>query len=120
MWRETNSLPHSQQHCKVALNLHRYKNQHDEILRIISDFIKQQVPDDMTVLTDLSDQYQFLPSLALTDLRPDLVAYSDLTKSVIIVELTVCYETNYKEAQARKETELVGKMICGGLGSQWK
>ena len=29
----------------------------------------------------------------------------DLTKSVIIVELTVCYETNYKEAQARKETK---------------
>ena len=64
----------------------------------------------MTVLTDLSDQYHFPPSLALTDLRPNLVAYSDLTKSVIIVELTVCYETNYKEAQAKKETELVGKM----------
>ena len=89
--------------CKVALNLCRY-NRH-EILWTISSFVQKQVPDDVTVLTELpnGDQYQFPSSLALTDLRPDLVAYSYLTKSVTMVELTVCYETNFKDAQSRKE-----------------
>ena len=91
--------------CKVALNLHRYTNRHDEILRTISSFVQKQVPDDVTVLTDLpnGDQYQFPSSLTLTDLRPDLVAYSNLTKLVTMVELTVCYETNFKGARSRKE-----------------
>ena len=72
--------------CKVALDLQRY----NDILLIISNFIKQQVPTNVTVLTDLSDQYQFPPCLALSD----LVAYMQQpTKLVTLVELTVCYET---------------------------
>ena len=96
---------HILNNCKVALNLRRYNNRHDEILRTISSFVQKQVPDDVTVLTDLpnGDQYQFPSSLTLTDLHPDLVAYSNLTKSVTMVELTVCYETNFKDAQSRKE-----------------
>ena len=49
-------------------------------------------------------------SVWLSDLWPDLVAYSCLAKIAIIVELTVCFETNFKDAQKRKEakyTELV-------------
>ena len=57
------------------------------------------------VIADLAEQYQFQTSLAFTDLRPDLVAYSCLAKTAIIVELTVCFETNFKDAQKRKETK---------------
>ena len=83
----------------------RYNNRHDDILRTISNFIQKQVLDDVTVLTDLPDcdQYQFPSNLALSDLRPDLVAYSNQTKSVTLMELTVCYETNFRDAQSRKE-----------------
>ena len=83
----TGQLPAIMNKCKVALDLQRYNN----ILLIISNFIKQQVPtNDVTVLTDLSDQYQFPPCLALSD----LVAYMQQpTKLVTLVELTVCYET---------------------------
>ena len=75
--------------------------------------IQKQVPDDVIVLTDLSDgdQYQFPPSLVLSDLRPDLVAYSNLTKSVTMVELTVCYETNFKDAQSRKERKYMDCLL---------
>ena len=59
----------------------------------------------MTILADLTDQYLFPPSLAPSDLRPDLVAYSELTKTAIIIELTVCFETNFEEAKERKESK---------------
>ena len=72
----------------------------------------------MTVLADLDNQYQFPPALAPTDLRPDLVAYSDETKSAMIVELTVCFKTNFQEARARKEgkySELVEEVEQNGF-----
>ena len=36
-------------------------------------------------------------------MQPDLVVYSELTKSVTLMELTVCFETNFEEAKLRKE-----------------
>ena len=57
----------------------------------------------MIILADLTDHYQFPPSLAPSDLRPDLVVYSELTRTAIIIELTVCFETNFKEAKERKK-----------------
>ena len=39
--------------------------------------------------------------LASSGLRPDLVVYSELTKISIIIELTVCFEPNFKEAKER-------------------
>ena len=59
------------------------------------------------VLADLSEQYHFPTSLACSDLRPDLVVYSQQTKATIIVELTVCYETNFEEARSRKEGKYI-------------
>ena len=56
----------------------------------------------MEVVADLEQQYQFPPSLTFTDLRPDLVAYSCLAKTAIIVKLTVHFETNFQDAKERK------------------
>ena len=36
------------------------------------------------------------------DLRPDVVLWSPTQKSAILVELTVCYETNFEDAHRRK------------------
>ena len=74
-----------------------------------SSFIQNQVPEDVTVLADLpnNDQYHLPSSLALSDLRPNLVAYSNLTMSATIVELTVCLETKFKDAQLRKEEKYI-------------
>ena len=33
------------------------------------------------------------------------MAYSELTKTAIIIELTVCFETNFEEAKERKESK---------------
>ena len=68
--------------------------------------MKQQVSEDMKVVADLEQQYQFPPSLPFTDLRPDLVAYSCLAKTAIIVALTVCFETNFQDAKERKAASI--------------
>ena len=114
---EKQTLCHVLNNCKVALNFRRYNHRHDEILHIITEFVKEHVPDDMCVLADLSEQYHFPTSLACSDLRPDLVIYSQQTKAAIIVELTVYYETNFEEARSRREgkyRELVEEVESNG------
>ena len=65
--------------------------------------MKQQVPDDRIILrlADLTDQYQFPPSLAHSDLRPDLVAYSELNRTAS--SLSVLRQTT--DAKQRKESK---------------
>ena len=55
------------------------------------------------MLVDLQDtQYSFPLAITSTDLRPDIVIWSQALQSAMLVELTVCYETNYIQAQTRK------------------
>ena len=59
--------------------------------------MKNQVTEDMTVVANLDEHlYTFL---ALSDPRPDIIANSHFTKTVIVVELTICFESNFEEAQ---------------------
>ena len=112
------SLCHILNNCEVALQLRRYNSRHDEVLSVILDFMTKQMPDETTIVTDLSDNYQFPPCLALTDLRPDLVAYDVQTKSALLLELTVCFETNFEDARKRKEdkySELVEEVERNGF-----
>ena len=67
--------------------------------------VRKQVPDDMRVVADLEDQYQYPTCLSYADLQPDLVIYSDVMKTAILVELTVCYEYSFEEAKSRRETK---------------
>ena len=81
---ERQTLCHILNNCTTALKLRRYNARHDQVLQTIAKFMKQQVSEDMKVVADLEQQYQFPSSLAFTDLRPDLVAYSCLAKTAII------------------------------------
>ena len=57
------------------------------------------------LLADLpqSQPYVFPPHIATTDQRPDIVVWSNTAREVrLLVELTVCFETGYKEARIRK------------------
>ena len=75
------------------------------MLKVIADFVRKQVSEDMQVIVDLKKQYLFPTSLTYTDLWPDLVVYSNLTRTAILVELTVCFEDNFDDARARKEAK---------------
>ena len=96
--------------CPRALSLRRYNERHDQVLlhdqvlEEITSFFEENLPPEYNVLADLPrfQPYVFPPSIAATDERPDIVMWSNQTKEVWIVELTVCFDTNCNEAHARK------------------
>ena len=60
------------------------------------------LPRTSSWTADISDNYCFPVHITPTDLRPDLVWWDDTTRVLCLVELTVCYETNYDEVALRK------------------
>ena len=52
---------------------------------------------------DLPDtEYSFPQHIVTTDLRPGLVIWNDTSKSIIITELTIAFETAFEHAHERK------------------
>ena len=52
---------------------------------------------------DINEDYNFPLHIIPTELRPDIVWWDDDMKSLNLIELTVCYETNFDEAAKRKD-----------------
>lgn len=78
MWKEADLLD-VPCNCPVALQLTRYNVGHDEVLHVIYTL-------DQPV-------YIFPPHVARTDLRPDIVIWNDVTRSVVLFELILCHES---------------------------
>ena len=57
---------------------------------------------------DIDSSYHFSKHIAATDLRPDIVMWSDAKKEIIFAELRVCYETNFGDAHKRKMRKYLG------------
>ena len=55
------------------------------------------------VSADLKTSLQFPIHFIQTEKRPDIVAWSDSRKSVLLIELTVSWEENWEEAHERKK-----------------
>ena len=97
------TLSHVLNHCKAALELRRYNTRHDSVLEVIADFVRDHLPESFEMTADLPDlPYNFPLVITPTDLRPDIVLWSQTLQSATLVELTVYYETNYVQAQTRK------------------
>ena len=58
---------------------------------------------DWKVSADLKTSLQFPVHIIQTEKRPDIVAWSDSKKSVLLIELTVPWEENREEAYERKK-----------------
>ena len=58
---------------------------------------------DWKVLGDLKTSLQFPVHIIQTEKRQDIVAWSDSKKTVLLIELTVPWEENWKEAHERKK-----------------
>ena len=58
---------------------------------------------DWKVSADLNTSLQFSVHIIPTEKRPDIVAWSDSNKSVLLIELTVRWEENREEAHERKK-----------------
>ena len=60
----------------------------------------------MTKLSiDLEGGYTFPTHISPTDLRPDIVWWDDNDKVVVMVELTIPFETSFEAAAERKESK---------------
>ena len=94
---------HTLNHLQVALGLQRFNIRHDNVLKMIFDQLQHQCSQEFKIAADLpGSTYSFPSSVSSTDMRPDLVMWSNAKQVVILVELTVCFETNFIDASLRK------------------
>ena len=94
--------------CSVVRDLRRYNARHDAILGVIASAVKEVLPPSTTLTVDIGDQYHFPLHIVPTDLRPDIVWWNDTEKSLNLLELTVCFESNFDDAAQRPNI-----MNCG-------
>jgi hypothetical protein len=72
------------------------------VLQEIVKAVVLYLPPSSSWTADISDTYSFPTHIVPTDLRPDLVWWDSSKHSLCLVELTVCYDTNFEEASRRK------------------
>jgi len=101
---ERQSLLHVLNNCSVARDLRRYNHRHDAVLQEIVNFVKLKLPPATNLTADINE-YAFPTHIVSTDLRPDIVWWDDQQKSLMLIELTISYETNFDDAAERKEVK---------------
>jgi hypothetical protein len=77
--------------------------------------------NDWKMLVDYEDNKMvFPPLICSTNLRPDVVIWSKLTREVILLELTVCAEEGIDAAQLRKESKYTNLLEEINATKCWK
>ena len=88
------TLIHTLNNCPMAMELRRYSMRHDAVLDIIGDFIKSHLPSP-----------HHTNHITPTNLRPDIVWWSDERRELWLFELTVSYESLVAGARVRKRAK---------------
>ena len=93
---------HILNHCPVVLELRRFNHRHDAVLIVISELVRANLTPSQQMITDLpGSTYQYPQYIICTDARPDIAVWDDISKNVYLIELTVCFETNFEVARER-------------------
>ena len=100
---DSKNLIHVLNSCDVARGLRRYNARHDDVLALLYEFLCNHLPAGMCSTAGLNSNYSFPLHIVSTDLRPDIVVWCDSLKKLWLVELTVCFDTLFEEATARKQ-----------------
>ena len=101
---ERQTLIHVLNMCPVALRTRRYNNRHDAVLQKITTTISNHLQLTERMTSDLSE-YVFPQLIASTTLQPDIVLWDDTKRRVLLIELTVCFETLFDNAAERKRAK---------------
>ena len=100
------TLLHSLNNCQTMLQQGRYTWRHDSILIELYNTWKSNLPDNQEIYCDLPGKFAGVSTIPInilvTSLRPDIVVVNSSEKSISILELTVPYDTNITNANARK------------------
>ena len=92
---------HVLSNCASIPSLERYKTRHDNILKLLSDWIYSSKPSASSLFGDLHDssldpiECVFLPSV-----RPDLILLDN--SKIAGLELTICHEKNILKSRSFK------------------
>ena len=99
---ERQTLVHVLNCCPSALNWGRYNTRHDSVLRALVDDIRPRLGDSVSFSADVGDGYRFPTHIVPTDLHPDIVWWDDCRRVLVLVELTIPFETSFAAARLRK------------------
>ena len=102
---EKQTLIHVLNNCNIALRQRRFDQRHNEVLKIVSDFIRLHMPCGFCVTSDLPSEGYIRPDFLMSDLRPDIILWSTAAKTAYLLELTVCFDTNFSAAAERKTSK---------------
>ena len=101
--RQTNK--HVLSHCNSPQALSRFKTRHDNILRILADWISENSKPNSIIHVDL-EVIRFKPLEELfTSFRPDIAIVN--SNSISTLELTVCHETNIVKSREFKQSKYI-------------
>ena len=98
---ERQTLIHVLNTCGAARDARRFNTRHDAVLEEIVFLLSAYTEPPAKLSADL-DNYSFPHQIVPTDLCPDIVWWDDQLRRIVIVELTISFETSFKQAAERK------------------
>lgn len=101
------TLMHTLNNCPVSLEQGRYTWRHNSVLQEMYTTLSEIGNDEWTINADLPDHNMSGPStvpcsILPTSLKPDIVLLKKNSDVIILVELTVCFESGILKAEDRK------------------
>ena len=99
---ESQSLIHVLNACSIARNKRWYNYRHDDVLKEIVSVLSKYLLPPIKFTADLGS-YNFPQHIVSTDLRPDIVWWNDSSRTMVIIELTIAFETSFQSASERKK-----------------
>ena len=84
------------------MDLRRYSIRHDAVLEVIASFVKKHLPYYFISIDSPSNIYHHITP---TDLRPDILWWSDKKKELWLFELTISFESRVEDARRRKRAK---------------
>ena len=72
------------------------------MLRVLVEVIQRYLPSSCSLSVDVGGGYSFPVHIIPTDLRPDVVWWDDQGRRLVLVELTIPFETSFEAAVQRK------------------
>ena len=73
------------------MELRRYSRRHDEVLKVIGDFIRAYLPP--VTVDHPSETYSFHHHITPTNLCPDIMWWCDSQRELWLLELTISYKS---------------------------
>ena len=99
---ERQRLIHVLNTCSAARDGRRFNTHHDRVLAEISSLLSFHLSSSAHLASDLGS-YIFPHHTVTRDLRPDIVWWHDSLRRILLIELTICFETSFMHVAERNE-----------------